>query len=157
MCESTFFLSNSSGSLQVEDQSSLKDAPLIRGRCLIQLFIPCTGYYAYIESSPPRYPGQVSRLRSKWWIPKNFGKKCMSFFYNMNGKHIGYLDLFLKTKSGKFVNLWRKTGHQAPEWRNAEVQLKKMNEPYLVSRHLSYATKSIIKPSIFTDLWLYTA
>jgi len=88
-----------------------------------------TGYYVYIEGSPPRRPGQVARLISKE-LPANFGEHCFTFYYLMSGRHIGYLDLHLVTKDGIKNNLWRKNGHQAPGWINAAVNLGDQDKPF---------------------------
>ncbi len=90
-----------------------------------------SGTYAYIEGSPPRWPDEVARLVSKDF-PKEFGDHCMTFFYIMKGKHIGYLDLHLKTESKEIMNLWHKNGHQGPDWYNAAVNLPDLEEPYKV-------------------------
>ena len=97
----------------------------------ISLFL-CLGTYAYVEGSPPRWPNEVARLISKKFMP-GFVEECFTFYYLMNGKHIGYLDLSIKTQSGKMTNLFRKNGHQGPDWINAAVNIPDMKEPFFVS------------------------
>ena len=87
-----------------------------------------------MEGSPPRMPDEVARLLSKEFTP-DFSEKCFSFYYMMNGKHTGYLDVHVKTKSNQIVNLFRKNGHQGPDWINAAVNLPDLEEPYRVRMH----------------------
>eukprot|EP00794_Sanderia_malayensis_P012311 gene12311-13581_t len=89
------------------------------------------GTYAFIEGSPPRWPDEIARLISKD-IPAEFGDHCLTFYYIMKGKHIGYLDVHLKTASNEIMNLWRKNGHQGPDWYNAAVNLPDLEEPFKV-------------------------
>jgi len=58
----------------------------------------CTGFYMYIETSRPRLEGDKARLLTPSFnvAPKNpYGNVapnptyCFSFYYHMNGKHIG--------------------------------------------------------------------
>ena len=101
---------------------------------VIHVSFVSVGYYAYIEGSPPRMPDEVARLLSKEFTP-DFNEKCFTFYYMMNGKHTGYLDVHVKTKSNKMVNLFRKNGHQGPDWINAAVNLPDLGEPYRVRTH----------------------
>ena len=77
-------------------------------------------------------PDEVARLISKEF-PANFKLKCFTFFYQMNGKHVGYLDIHMKTTSGEIINLWRKNGHQGNNWYNAAVDLPAANSNFKVS------------------------
>ena len=63
----------------------------------------------------------------------NYIEHCFTFYYMMNGKHIGYLDLSVKTKSNQMINLFRKNGHQGNDWINAAVNLPDLNESFSVS------------------------
>ena len=78
-------------------------------------------------------PNEVARLISKKFMP-GFIEECFTFYYLMNGKHIGYLDLSIKTQSGKLISLFRKNGHQGPDWINAAVNIPEMKEPFFVCR-----------------------
>ena len=97
-------------------------------------------------------PDEVARLISKD-IPAEFGEKCFTFYYIMKGKHIGFLDLHLKKKSNEIVNLWRKNGHQGPDWYNAAVNLPELEEPYKVISKEPH--KHHIRPFIFYKIQLF--
>ena len=49
------------------------------------------------------------------------GEHCLSFHYNMNGFHINTLHVVKRTTSGEQVNLWKKKGHQGPQWHGGQV------------------------------------
>ena len=92
-----------------------------------------TGQYAYI--SPANIftdTGQVGRLISTK-IPTNAGDKCVSFYYEMNGKHIGYLDFFIRTmNTKKFYTYWSVKGHHGNYWQRGAFTIPNRNEPYEV-------------------------
>lgn len=52
-------------------------------------------------------------------------KPCgMTFWYNMKGRHIGSLNVYLATTYGNMENLiWAKSGNQGKEWNKAMVSL----------------------------------
>ena len=77
-------------------------------------------------------PNEVARLISKQF-KADYAEECFTFYYLMNGKNIGYLDLSVKAASGKMLNLFRKNGHQGPDWINAAVNIPELNEPFSVS------------------------
>ncbi|XP_072533517.1 MAM domain-containing glycosylphosphatidylinositol anchor protein 1 isoform X1 [Salminus brasiliensis] len=89
------------------------------------------GYYMYIETSRPRQRGDKARLLSPLYNvtaargPSGSGRvpHCISFFYHMNGKHIGTLNVLLRVKSIATVDsvVWTRSGHQGPSWQKANV------------------------------------
>ncbi|XP_066536221.1 MAM domain-containing glycosylphosphatidylinositol anchor protein 1 [Hoplias malabaricus] len=91
------------------------------------------GYYMYIETSRPRQKGDKARLLSPLYNvtaargPSGSGRvpHCISFFYHMNGKHIGTLNVLLRVKSIATVDslVWTLSGHQGPNWRKASVMV----------------------------------
>ncbi|XP_075906564.1 MAM domain-containing glycosylphosphatidylinositol anchor protein 1 isoform X2 [Nelusetta ayraudi] len=89
------------------------------------------GYYMYTEASRPRVQGDKARLLSPLFNvtsvrgPKASGRVpyCVSFYYHMKGKHIGTLNVLLRTKSIASVDtqVWTKSGPQGPGWRKAFI------------------------------------
>ncbi|XP_031559470.1 MAM and LDL-receptor class A domain-containing protein 1-like [Actinia tenebrosa] len=74
------------------------------------------GYYAYIEASWPRRPGHVARLIS----PVTEGVQCMRFYYNMFGRYMGDLQIFIKENSS-MVFLWGRYKNQGRGWHSTNV------------------------------------
>ncbi|XP_065152190.1 MAM domain-containing glycosylphosphatidylinositol anchor protein 1 isoform X1 [Paramisgurnus dabryanus] len=89
------------------------------------------GYYMYIETSRPRQAGDRARLLSPLYnvtaargpTGTTRAPYCVSFYYNMNGKHIGTLNVLMRVKSIATVDsaVWTLSGHQGPEWRKADA------------------------------------
>lgn len=75
------------------------------------------GYYAYIETSSPRRPGDNAKLVYR----TNLGNRgsCISFYYHMKGRHIGELNVKV---NGKIV--FKKNGQQGETWKKAEIEVK---------------------------------
>ncbi|XP_060684966.1 MAM domain-containing glycosylphosphatidylinositol anchor protein 2 [Hemiscyllium ocellatum] len=93
------------------------------------------GFYMYIETSRPRTEGEKARLLSPIFstLPKNpYGSinsaYCVSFYYNMYGKHIGTLNVFLRFKGfkGSTVTenlIWTMSGNQGEQWMHANINI----------------------------------
>uniref|UniRef100_A0A9J8D591 MAM domain containing glycosylphosphatidylinositol anchor 1 n=2 Tax=Cyprinus carpio TaxID=7962 RepID=A0A9J8D591_CYPCA len=91
------------------------------------------GYYMYIETSRPRQAGDRARLLSPLYNvtaargPTGTTRTpyCVSFYYHMNGKHIGTLNVLMRVKSIATVDsaIWSLSGHQGPEWRKADAEI----------------------------------
>ncbi|KAK7142254.1 hypothetical protein R3I94_011819 [Phoxinus phoxinus] len=92
------------------------------------------GFYMYIETSRPRLEGDKARLLTPSFnvAPKNpYGNVapiptyCFSFYYHMNGKHIGTLNVYLRQKSqtGQDTSVWTLSGNQGDRWRQARVNI----------------------------------
>ncbi|XP_043553281.1 MAM domain-containing glycosylphosphatidylinositol anchor protein 2 isoform X5 [Chiloscyllium plagiosum] len=96
---------------------------------------PHLGFYMYIETSRPRTEGEKARLLSPIFstLPKNpYGSinsaYCVSFYYNMYGKHIGTLNVFLRFKGfkGSTVTenlIWTMSGNQGEQWMHANINI----------------------------------
>ncbi|TRY74172.1 hypothetical protein DNTS_008636 [Danionella cerebrum] len=91
------------------------------------------GYYMYIETSRPRQAGDRARLLSPLYNvtaargPAGSTRTpyCISFYYHMNGKHIGSLNVLMRVKSIATVDsaVWSLSGHQGAEWRKADAEI----------------------------------
>lgn len=88
------------------------------------------GYYAYVESGVQEHYKNVILLSSE--LPANFGQKCLSFYYSMNGKNMGSLTLTLLLKSGNTMWLWQKKDHQGTDWKAGVTNLPALNEAYRI-------------------------
>ncbi|XP_033107116.1 MAM and LDL-receptor class A domain-containing protein 1-like [Anneissia japonica] len=84
------------------------------------------GNYMYIETSPPRKPGEVAILESPLVLPINTSV-CLEFWYNMFGEDTGTLEVYrsqpaMPSYTG-YKLLWRKQGQRSKRWLKAEVPL----------------------------------
>ena len=51
-------------------------------------------------------------------------ERCLSFFYHMNGPHLGTLRILMVNNSnGETNELWSKTGNQGNVWRQTSVNI----------------------------------
>ncbi|XP_031559294.1 MAM and LDL-receptor class A domain-containing protein 2-like [Actinia tenebrosa] len=84
-----------------------------------------TGYgvYLYIETSSPRYKGQVARLIS----PRMRGPQCMTLWYHMHGPDIGHLAIYANN-NGSLRLLWLKGGEQGHYWHEALIDILETGE-----------------------------
>ena len=74
----------------------------------------------YIESSAPRRPGDKARLVSPQVTLS--GPQCLTFYYHMNGLHIGTLNVYTKTGTHLSTRpVWTKSLNQANKWIPAQV------------------------------------
>ena len=91
------------------------------------------GRYALVAGTDPlQHTNQVARLISRQIDPRN-GNLCVTFYYQLNGKSIGYLDFFIKTvKSKQFETFWSRKGHQGNYWKKGAFTIPAQSEPYEV-------------------------
>uniref|UniRef100_A0A8C9KVD2 MAM domain containing glycosylphosphatidylinositol anchor 1 n=1 Tax=Phocoena sinus TaxID=42100 RepID=A0A8C9KVD2_PHOSS len=82
------------------------------------------GYYMFIETSRPRELGDRARLVSPLY---NASAKfyCVSFFYHMYGKHIGSLNLLVRSrnKGALDTHAWSLSGNKGNAWQQAHVPI----------------------------------
>lgn len=85
----------------------------------------------YIESSAPRRPGQKA-----WLVSRQIGfssPQCLNFYFSMNGKHIGSLNVYVKT--GPMLPsapVWSMSGPQGNKWILGQAPVQ-ANMPYRVN------------------------
>ncbi|KAK6177526.1 hypothetical protein SNE40_015611 [Patella caerulea] len=77
------------------------------------------GSYMYLEGSFPRTENETAYLESKELMPTT--PLCLSFWYHMNGRDIGSLILYKKTR--ELEKLWITTGDKGDFWRQGYVDL----------------------------------
>jgi hypothetical protein len=93
----------------------------------------------YIEASAPQMPGQMARL----WTPVTTPSagSCLTFWYNMNGRSMGTLNIYAVATSGGNISLgnpiWRKSGNQGTIWFQEYVLLPNIAQ-YKVRIDLEY-------------------
>ena len=80
-------------------------------------FIP--GGYIYVEASEPQMYGHKSLLMG----PRMCGRMCMRFFYSMNGRRMGTLNVYKREGMRRDDLLWTMSGHQGTEWHEALVDI----------------------------------
>ncbi|XP_071965429.1 MAM and LDL-receptor class A domain-containing protein 1-like [Antedon mediterranea] len=99
------------------------------------------GNYMYIETSPPRIPLDAAELSSPL-LPPSTKSKCLHFWYHMNGKSVGSLEVYrvMPILSEKTL-LWSKHGEQGDHWRKAIVPLN-------VKRYFKNGSKEILDHSL---------
>lgn len=82
------------------------------------------GYYMFIETSRPRELGDRARLVSPLY---NASAKfyCVSFFYHMYGKHIGSLNLLVRSRNKGTLDThaWSLSGNKGNVWQQAHVPI----------------------------------
>ncbi|XP_077978881.1 MAM and LDL-receptor class A domain-containing protein 1-like [Glandiceps talaboti] len=80
------------------------------------------GYYIYIENSADNDAGDSARLNSPSVSFTANQPKCLSFWYNMYGAHIGSLNVYLKSSTlGSTV--WSRKTTYGDKWIQAQVNL----------------------------------
>ncbi|CAH1786792.1 unnamed protein product, partial [Owenia fusiformis] len=107
------------------------------------------GWYMYLSASgPATKPGMKARLLSERIIPylyksladddnTEFKKFCFSFWYHMNGKDIGTINVYKKAvrddddaKLKYGTRIWSKTGDQSKAWNYGVVQISDVLSPF---------------------------
>lgn len=77
------------------------------------------GGYIYVEASEPQMNGHKSLLMG----PRMCGRMCMRFFYSMNGRRMGTLNVYKREGMRRDDLLWTMSGHQGTEWHEALVDI----------------------------------
>ena len=89
------------------------------------VFFFITGYYAYIEASAPRKPGDKAILQST--SLKATSASCLSFWYFMYGAQVGSLSVRQEylgsVQYGTAIPLWSMTGNTGQKWIQASVNV----------------------------------
>ncbi|ESO97870.1 hypothetical protein LOTGIDRAFT_152977 [Lottia gigantea] len=87
------------------------------------------GYYVYIETSTPTGNGNKARLVSPPVVP---GSHCLTFWYNMYGRHVYYLKVYLQTGVALPAPIWAKKGTQGLQWKKAQINIKDIKNTFNV-------------------------
>ncbi|XP_072266114.1 MAM domain-containing glycosylphosphatidylinositol anchor protein 1 isoform X6 [Pyxicephalus adspersus] len=87
------------------------------------------GFYMFIEASKPRRAGDRARLISPMYnvtvakIKPKAPSYCISFYYHMYGRHIGYLNVLLRTMNSGDTPVWSLSGNNGNKWQLANIQI----------------------------------
>ena len=73
-------------------------------------------YYAYIETSSPRRPGENAKIFRMITLS---GKSCLRFYYHMYGAEMGTLRVKLCD-----AVIFEKTGDQGDQWKMQTIRLQ---------------------------------
>ena len=85
----------------------------------IKNFYFSPGSYIFIEASHRRY-GDKARLISDWLEPNE--TMCLQFWYHMQGKDVGNLNVYIRAKSSQ-TQIWSQEGNQGNRWLFAQVPI----------------------------------
>ncbi|XP_056003285.1 uncharacterized protein LOC125661191 isoform X1 [Ostrea edulis] len=77
--------------------------------------------FLFTEMSLPRKPGDNAILETTVPLPAKAG--CLSFAYNMFGRHVNNLTLFSEGTNQARTSLWTKNGNQGSDWLTAKVNI----------------------------------
>ncbi|XP_075060547.1 MAM domain-containing glycosylphosphatidylinositol anchor protein 1 isoform X2 [Mixophyes fleayi] len=110
------------------------------------------GFYMFIEASKPRKLGDKARLVSPMYnitnkFPSHKVSYCVSFYYHMYGRDIGYLNVLLRVMNIGTTNstVWTKNGNLGNKWQHASVQISPSG-PFQV------VFECIIGPGVYGDI-----
>lgn len=81
--------------------------------------------FLFTEMSFPRFPGDKAILRTTVPLPEKAG--CLSFAYNMFGRNVNKLSLFLEDSASNKTELWSKTGNQGSDWLRGDISVPATN------------------------------
>ncbi|XP_048771441.2 uncharacterized protein LOC125677425 [Ostrea edulis] len=77
--------------------------------------------FLFTEMSSPREPGDRAVIQTTVPLPAKDG--CLSFGYNMFGRHVNKLTLFAEGTNTSKTSLWSKEGNQGSDWLIAKVNV----------------------------------
>ncbi|XP_056004045.1 uncharacterized protein LOC125661029 [Ostrea edulis] len=77
--------------------------------------------FLFTEMSSPRKPGDRAVIQTTLPLPAKAG--CLSFAYNMFGRHVNKLTLFAEGTNTAKASLWSKEGNQGSDWLIAKVNV----------------------------------
>lgn len=89
------------------------------------------GYYLFINIED-KIPGMIARLESDTFPPMRNIKRCIGFWYNMNGIDVGSLKVYIKIAGISNDLLWELDGHQSQYWQKGIVPLLSEVKEYQV-------------------------
>lgn len=81
-----------------------------------------SGWYMFIETSPPRLPYDKARLISP--LISDGVTRCLSFWYHMYGAHINKLNVYLMTSGALDDPVWTKSGTQGDAWHKGSLTIQ---------------------------------
>uniref|UniRef100_A0A0B7AY17 MAM domain-containing protein n=1 Tax=Arion vulgaris TaxID=1028688 RepID=A0A0B7AY17_9EUPU len=82
-----------------------------------------TGHFMFIEASA-KGRGSNAILYSPLY--RGMSEQCVEFFYHMNGRHIGTLNVYAQARGDVLQSAWRAYGNQGNVWTNARLAIPKI-------------------------------
>ena len=73
------------------------------------------------------------------WIERNKQRNCLDFYYLMNGRGVGVLQVYLRFQNGDTSLLWERIGDQGQEWKLGAATLPVTEKKYKVIHHFFLA------------------
>lgn len=77
------------------------------------------GAYIFIESSEPQRHRHMAQLMG----PRLCGRMCLQFFYHMNGRRMGRLNVYKREGMRSDDLLWTMSGDQGTDWHEALIDI----------------------------------
>ncbi|XP_078458563.1 MAM domain-containing glycosylphosphatidylinositol anchor protein 2-like [Lampetra planeri] len=87
------------------------------------------GFFMFIETSRPRNLGDRARLLSPVYhvtpprTSSGLSAFCLYFYYHMYGKHIGSLNIYVRSPGALDTQVWTRGGNQGDTWHRANVTI----------------------------------
>ena len=78
-----------------------------------------SGGYIYIEASEPQRRGDRALLMGM----RMCGTMCLQFYYSMNGRRMGTLNVYKREGVKNDDLIWSMSGNQGNEWQEALVDM----------------------------------
>ncbi|XP_041365734.1 MAM and LDL-receptor class A domain-containing protein 1-like [Gigantopelta aegis] len=88
------------------------------------------GNYMYIEASAPRRPNDIARIDSSQH-GATLGS-CLQFWYNMNGRTMGRLNVYLRKNGNLGRSIWSQVGNQGVDWHVSQVDISS-SQPFTIT------------------------
>ena len=83
------------------------------------------------------------------WIERNKQRNCLDFYYLMNGRGVGVLQVYLRFQNGDTSLLWERIGDQGQEWKLGAATLPVTEKKYKVIHHF------LCQNSFFIDWFVW--
>nr|KAG5714367.1 hypothetical protein BaRGS_018584 [Batillaria attramentaria] len=80
------------------------------------------GHFMYIEASA-KGRGKNAIIYSPLY--RGLKEQCIDFYYHMNGRHIGTLNVYAKARGAELASVWRAWGNQGDVWSVARLSIPK--------------------------------
>lgn len=79
-----------------------------------------TGHFMFIEASA-KSRGMNAIIYSPLY--RGMEQQCLEFYYHMNGRHIGTLNVYAKARGAELASVWRAYGNQGDIWSVARLAI----------------------------------
>ncbi|MCJ8731787.1 hypothetical protein PDJAM_G00203550 [Pangasius djambal] len=118
------------------------------------------GYYLSAQLWD-RPSGSQSRMVTRFYEPNLESEECWMFWYHMNGRDVGMLNVYLHESHNSWVALWSRSGDQGERWRPGRATVLTPLSPYqgspqrFITLHLSLSSaSSTLAPTSFISSFI---